>query len=108
MADIFSLLARDWIPVLRHKGGRTWIRPADITAGIDDDPVVAIAWGRPDFDAATRELLIGLLATACRVEARDGWRKWFNAPPRPQTLDAAFACFAEAFVLDGPDARFGQ
>jgi len=106
--DPFSLLDRRWIPVLRARGGREWIRPAEITEGIGDDPVVAIAWGRADLDAATRELLVGLLATACRVEARDAWRAWFNAPPAAATLDEAFTPLAPAFLLDGPGPRFGQ
>lgn len=108
MIDTFSLLDRPWIPMLRASGAREWRRPADITARIDADPVVAIAWGRADFDSATREFLIGLLATACRAEARDGWRKWFNAPPAPEALEVACAPFAEAFVLDGTGPRLGQ
>jgi CRISPR system Cascade subunit CasA len=84
------------------------MRPADVTAGIADDPIVAIAWGRPDFDATTREFLIGLLATACRFEARDGWRRWFNTPPLPEKLHAAFSPLAEAFAVDGTGPRFGQ
>lgn len=106
--DTFSLLERRWIPVLRASGARVDIRPAEITSGIDDDPIVAISWGRPDFDAATREFLIGLLATACGVDARDRWRAWFNNPPTPEVRDAAFAPLAPAFLLDGPGQRFQQ
>ena len=108
MHSPFSLLERTWIPALRASGAREWIRPADITADIADDAVVAIAWGRADFDAATREFLIGLLATTCRIEARDGWRNWFKIPPSPEKLSAAFISVADALVLDAPGARFGQ
>lgn len=106
--DTFSLLDRLWIPVRRASGARDTIRPADITSRIADDPVLAIAWGRPDLDAATRELLIGLLAAACGVDARNRWRAWFNGPPTPEALDAAFGPLAPAFVLDGPGPRFQQ
>jgi CRISPR system Cascade subunit CasA len=106
--DIFSLFDRHWIPVLRASGAPDTIRPADITSCIGDDPVVAIAWGRPDLDAATREFLIGLLATACGVDARDRLRAWFNNPPAPKALDAAFAPLAPAFILDGSGPRFQQ
>jgi CRISPR system Cascade subunit CasA len=105
--DIFSLLDRRWIPVLRASGAHDAIRPADITSCVDDDPVTAVAWGRPDLDAATREFLIGLLSTAC-VDARDRWRAWFNNPPSSEVLDAAFALLAPAFVLDGLGPRFQQ
>jgi CRISPR system Cascade subunit CasA len=106
--NIFSLLDRRWIPVLRSSGAHDAIRPADITSRVHDDPVAAIAWGRPDLDAATREFLIGLLATACGLDARDRWRAWFNNPPSPKVLDAAFAQLAPAFVLDGSGPRFQQ
>ena len=106
--EAFSLLSHPWIPVLRASGARENIRPNEITSRMDDDPVDAIAWGRPDLDAATREFLTGLLATACSVDARDRWRAWFNMPPTPEVLDAAFALLVPAFLLDGVGPRFQQ
>lgn len=112
MTEPFSLLAESWIPVLRADGSREMVRPAAITSGIDENPIVAPAWGRADFDAATREFWIGLLATACGVRAGgedgDGWEEWFRKPPTPDELDDAFAPLASAFVLDGEGPRFGQ
>ncbi len=107
----FSLLTEPWIPVLRAAGGREMIRPAAITSDIATNPVVAPAWGRADFDAATREFWIGLLATACGRQADDDgddWEAWFRMPPTPEMLDEAFAPLAAAFVLDGDGPRFGQ
>jgi CRISPR system Cascade subunit CasA len=106
--DGFSLLDRRWIPVLRASGARDTIRPADIVSDVLEDSVVAIGWGRPDLDGATREFLIGLLATACGVDARDRWRAWFHDPPAPEVLDKAFAPLAPAFLFDGSGPRFQQ
>ena len=111
MPNPFSLVADAWIPILRADGSRAIVRPAEITSAIGSNPIVAPAWGRADFDAATRELWIGLLATACGVRAGDdeeGWDEWFRSPPSPDELDAAFAPFASAFALDGDGPRFGQ
>lgn len=109
MVPPFSLLTEAWIPVLRANGEADLIRPAAITDGILDNPVVAPAWGRADFDAATREFWIGLLAVACGARAKDAvWSAWFETPPKPAELDAAFAPLARAFVLDGDGPRFGQ
>ncbi|OAS18945.1 type I-E CRISPR-associated protein Cse1/CasA [Methylobacterium platani] len=108
MVSPFSLLTEAWIPVLRADGAFDTIRPADITAGLDRNPVVAPAWGRADFDAATREFWIGLLAAACGARVAAGWSDWFEAPPEPAALAAAFAPLADAFVLDGDGPRFGQ
>ena len=69
MNDSFSLLDQPWLPLLRARlasGARDWLRPADIAADIGDDPIVAIAWGRADFDAATREFpLSGATGVIC-------------------------------------------
>lgn len=111
MAAGFSLLSDAWIPVLRADGSRGTICPAAITSYFANNPVVAPAWGRADFDAATREFLIGLLTVACGAQAddeEDAWESWFRAPPPPEELDAAFAPFATAFVLDGDGPRFEQ
>ena len=45
-----SLLAEPWLPVRRASGRLDTIRIADLTDGLDDDPVVALAWPRPDLD----------------------------------------------------------
>lgn len=110
MSAPFSLVADRFLPVRRRSGACERIRPAQLTERIDDDPIVALDWPRPDFTAATHEFLIGLLATACWREAGDRrpWRTWWRKPPDPATLDAGFAPFAHAFVLDGPGPRFLQ
>ncbi|WP_374447068.1 type I-E CRISPR-associated protein Cse1/CasA, partial [Stella sp.] len=105
----FSLLWSPWLPAVLADGSRRWVRPAEVAADVDGNPVVGFAWGRADFDAAAREFLIGLLATACGERMADeAWAEWFERPPAPETLDAAFAPLAEAFRLDGDGPRFGQ
>lgn len=105
----YSLLTDAWLPACRASGRTLIIRPCDITDGIDADPIVALDWPRPDFRLASLEFLIGLLATACPpADDDDGWFKWWEAPPTPQTLHDAFAPVAHAFVLDGDGPRFMQ
>lgn len=104
----FSLLSESWLPVRRRGGAKSLIRPAEIASDMND-PVVAFAWGRPDFDAASREFMIGLLATAFPAPGNSRkFRALWESPPDPAQLDAAFAPFAEAFALDGEGPRFGQ
>ena len=105
----FSLLSDSWLPVSRRSGVKIRIRPAEIASDFADDPIVAFAWGRPDFDAASREFMIGLLATAFPAprNGRD-YRALWSAPPDATRLDEALAPFAEAFVLDGDGPHFGQ
>lgn len=109
-ADLFSLLEAAWLPVRRRSGRRQLVPPAGLTSGLASDPIVAFDWQRPDFDAAARELLIGLLATACwrQVLDEDAWQDWWEAPPDAATLDACFAPLRDAFILDGPGPRFMQ
>lgn len=105
----FSLLEAAWLPIRRRSGANSLIRPAEIASHMDD-PIVAFAWGRPDFDAASREFMIGLLATAFPPPADNqrAWQALWRTPPRVEQFDEAFAPFAEAFALDGDGPRFMQ
>jgi CRISPR system Cascade subunit CasA len=104
---VFNLLTASWLPVVRRHSGVCTIRLAQITDNHSDDPVISIAWPRPDFRIATLEFLIGLLTTACPPTQR-AWDRWFASPPTSGDLDAAFAPFVPAFNLDGDGPRFMQ
>jgi CRISPR system Cascade subunit CasA len=106
--EAVSLIDRPWLPVRRADGTSLHIRPAEITSEIATNPIVAIEWSRPDFDAAAREFLIGLLATAFPTRRGDEWHEWFDRPPEPHLLDEAFAPLRSAFLVDGPGPRFLQ
>jgi CRISPR system Cascade subunit CasA len=104
-----NLVTGAWLPVRRRSGAVARITPSALTDGIDDDPIVAFAWSRPDFDAAARELVIGLLATACgdRLDRR-AWPGWWERPPAPDELAQRLAPLAPFFTLDGEGPRFMQ
>ncbi len=105
---MLNLLTTAWLPVLRERSGRGLIAPAQLTEAWDTDPVIALDWPRADFRVATLELLIGLLATACPPQDPNAWADWWDVPPSPAELTAAFAPLAHAFDLDGPGPRFMQ
>ena len=105
---VLNLLTDAWLPVTRKNSGDAIIRPSQITEYHTDDPVIAVAWPRPDLRIATLELLIGLLATACPPEDGDEWLKKWRNPPSTAQLDEIFAPFVHAFNLDGPGPRFLQ
>jgi len=106
MHALLNLVADHWLPVLRQDGQRDTIRPAQIAE--PKNPVIALDWPRPDFRVAGLELLIGLLATACPPAGHSEWLDWWESPPDPTALDAAFAPIAHAFHLDGDGPRFLQ
>ena len=62
--DVFNLINAAWLPVRRRSGAIEHIPPWRVTDGIAEDPFVAFAWPRPDFNGAAHEFLIGLLSTA--------------------------------------------
>jgi CRISPR system Cascade subunit CasA len=105
---LLNLITDPWLPVRRLHSGRCTIRPAQLTANISGDPVIAVDWPRPDFRIATLELLVGVLATACPPRDNDSWLEWWDKPPDLAALDAAFAPIAHAFELDGNGPRFLQ
>lgn len=112
-SKFFSLISEDWLPYRRLSGEKGWARPAVVLAA-SEDPVVALSWGRADFDGAVREFLIGLVAVAYRdvlIDRGDAVRAWerhLQQAPALAELDARFALLEPAFRLGGDGARFGQ
>jgi len=104
----YDLRFRPWVPFRRRSGIVEWLAPYAITSGISDDPVVALACPRPDFDAALKEFLIGLYSVALAPANEDGWAQWWRAPPPPETLRAFLARLPDVFSLDGDGPRFLQ
>jgi CRISPR system Cascade subunit CasA len=106
---VFNLINDRWVPVRRADGAIETIAPWEITDRLDDgNPFVGFAWPRADFDGATHEFLIGLLATATAPEDDEEWLRLWEVPPAPELLWERFAEFADEFVLDGDGARFMQ
>ena len=104
----YNLIAVPWLPARRRSGVVEQIPPWRITDRIDEDPFVAVAWPRPDFNGAAHEWLVGLLSTAAAPEDDEEWEDWWLNPPSPETLRKRFARIAGAFNLDGPGPRFLQ
>lgn len=106
----YNLLREAWIPVWRERsdGSRTRddIRPCQISES--NDPPVALAASRPDFNGALIQFLIGLVQTAFPPRTEREWRKLFKTPPSHGELEAAFGRYESAFNLDGDGPRFMQ
>ena len=106
--DVFNLINAAWLPVRRRSGAVEHIQPWRVTDRIAEDPFVAFAWPRPDFNGAAHEFLIGLLSTAAAPGDDEEWEDWWQSPPAPEILEERYARIAHAFDLDGPGPRFLQ
>lgn len=104
----YDLRFEPWLPFRRTTGAVEWLSPYAITDRIDDDPIVALACPRPDFDGAVTEFLIGLLSIALAPANEADWAKLWRDPPRPEALRAALAKLPDAFALDGDGPRAFQ
>lgn len=104
----FNLIQSPWIPVRRKSGTVHLLTPSEITQDMESNPVVAIAWPRPDFNRATLEFLIGLLSTVHLAEDDNDWQELWLNPPAPGELEKAFDEYAYAFNLGGSNSRFMQ
>lgn len=104
----YNLINEPWIPVVRRSGRRETIAPWQLTAGYEDDPIIALDAPRADFNGALVQFLIGLVQTALPPERGRDWRRRLQKPPSPEELRYAFEPFAYAFELDGEGARFMQ
>lgn len=110
MPEPFSLAGRAWIPVASATGQRAFVRLRDLASPhpLNGTPIARLATGRPDCDTALAEFLIGLLAVASGPDGMRAWKSAYFDPPSAEQLDAAFAPFAHALVLDGDGPRFCQ
>ena len=87
----FNLIHK-WIPISRLNGDFDQIAPFEITSQHDTNPIVSFAWPRADFDLASHEFLIGLLAAVYPPDPREPsqWVKLFHKPPNPGELAGGF------------------
>ncbi|ESQ74770.1 type I-E CRISPR-associated protein Cse1/CasA [Asticcacaulis sp. AC402] len=104
----FNLLHDPWLEVRRRSGRRDQIRPCDVTNDVLNDPIVALDFPRPDWNAAVTELLIGLMFIALACDNEDDWAEHFRSPPSPDTLLQKLSPFSPAFNLDGDGPRAFQ
>ncbi len=105
-----NLIEERWIPVRRQSGKDERIAPWELTDDFEQDPVVALAAPRPDFQGGLMQFLIGLLQTAAPPDEEKGieWEDWLEDPPSSEVLWAAFAPYVDCFDLDGDGPRFMQ
>ena len=108
MPHIFSLFNERWLPVALDDGRREFLRLCDISQPVGDQRILRIDTGRPDSDISLTEFLIGMLAVAFAPKDQRDWRDRYRAPPSAAELEAAFAPFKQALVLDGDGPRFFQ
>lgn len=105
----YDLRFEPWLPFRRASGTVEWLPPYMITDRISgDDPVIALACPRPDFDAAVTEFLIGLFSVALVPENENDWSRLRRDPPSPEVLRGALATLPDAFALDGNGPRAFQ
>lgn len=104
-----NLLNDEWIPIRRASGSQHWIAPWQLTEGLDDDPIVSLAYPRPDLAGSMAQFLIGLLQTVTpKLSDEEDWEAHFECPPEPDTLHQWCEPWASAFELDGDGPRFMQ
>lgn len=104
----YDLRRESWIPWRRCSGRVEWGPPASLVDRLEEDPIVALATPRPDFDGAMQEFLIGLLTVALQPSDEEAWLALWRRPPGKEELQAALDALPTAFDLDGDGPRFFQ
>lgn len=98
-----DLLGSNWL-VAQNAHGAKAISPLQM----GESPWLDLSAPRPDFRAALYQFLIGLLQTAYAPEDTEGWRELWREPPTAADLDAAFAPYRHAFLLENDGPAFLQ
>jgi CRISPR system Cascade subunit CasA len=104
----FNLIHERWIPVRRQDGTEERIAPWEVTQDLEQNPFIALAAPRPDFNGALIQFLIGLVQTTIAPKDDRAWRTGLTQLPEPARLKEAFESVAFAFDLDGTGPRFMQ
>lgn len=99
-----NLIAQPWLEVRRASRRRDVVRPCDLTSDFDSDPIVALDFPRPDWNAALTEFLIGLLFLSMPPEDEEDWAEAFTSPPSPEALARKFDPLASLFEFDADGA----
>jgi len=103
----FNLIDERWIPVLRRSGSIERIAPWQI-AEAEHSPL-RVQSGRPDFDAALLEFLIGLVQTVFSPKDGEDWAGVYEGVRiKPELLQKKMEPVRDAFWLDGDGPRFMQ
>jgi CRISPR system Cascade subunit CasA len=105
---MYDLRFESWIPFRRASDKVEWLPPFALTDGLDEDPIVAIASPRVDFDAAILEFLIGLFSVTLSPDDEARWAELSTDPPKPEKIRSALTQLPGAFTLDGDGPRIFQ
>lgn len=90
-----DLLEEQWLEASTGQGGKR-ISPCQVGESRWRD----IQAARPDFRGALYQFLIGLLQTAYAPADVEEWRERWRTPPTAKELQAAFAPYRHAFLLE--------
>ena len=103
---MLNLITDAWLPVRRRSGRADTIAPWAVNDRIDTDPVASFAWPRPELNAASLELLIGMLATGLPPagDPDAAWQWGWSDPPSPETLRTRLDRLTRFFELIADDA----
>ena len=84
---LVNLINDPWMPVQHKSGAKSRIAPWQITER--KDPALSLRAGRPDFDGALMQFLIGLFQTWAYFNDKgehDEWEALLDDPPMPKDL----------------------
>lgn len=99
-----DLIRIPWLQMSRRDGVHEKASPLSIT----EPGYYGLAAPRPDFRGAICQFLIGLLQTAYAPQDVQEWRERYASPPSRDELEAAFAPYGQAFLLENNGPAFMQ
>ena len=109
----FNLLSDPFLPVVMRSGAQKWLAFPELvdgaeSNGLHSDYPVEFNWPRPDFNMASFEFCIGVIALAFDIRNEDDWRPFWTNPPDRDALTEKLAPLIHAFYLNGEGPRFLQ
>ncbi len=97
---MFDLRQEPWVPWLHRSGIVSYGTVAQLVAE-GDDPIVGVAFPRPDLNAAFLEFVIGLLSAALAAADEDEWLEVWESRMTVAWLQERLDRLPAAFDLEG-------
>lgn len=103
-----NLLTSPWLEVKRQNGEKEFVSISELTSNFDTNPIIALDFPRPDWNAAVTEFIIGVFFLIWAPKSTSEWAAKIKSPPTKEEITKAVLEYAQYFDFDGENVRAFQ
>lgn len=103
-----NLLTSPWLEVKRQNGEKEFVSISELTSLFEVNPIIALDFPRPDWNAAVTEFIIGVFFLIWAPKSSSEWANKVKSPPTNEEIEAVLAQYSQYFDFDGENIRAFQ